>query len=100
MMGASRPGQATLAALWSGLLLVVVALQYMPTSLFSSMLETRRPRSRLHSHRAPEADPARQPAAVSLLSMVCRTRIDNCAILAAAAASSATVVRNARSSRE
>ena len=55
MMGASRPGQATLAALWSGPLLVVVALHYMPTSSFSSMLETRRPRSRLRSHRASEA---------------------------------------------
>ena len=56
----------------------------------------------IHAHVAIYANgqPARQPAAVSLLSMVCRTCSDNCAILAAAAASSATVVRNARSSRE
>ncbi len=58
------------------------------------------PRSRLHSHRASEGDPARQPTAVSPLSMVCRRRSDNCATFAAAAASSASVARNARSSRE
>ena len=110
MIGASRAGQATLAALLSGLLLIAVACGQGGTQVGGSYSTIdgipcdlgERVAFHIHAHLAIYANgqPARQPAAVSLLSMVCRTRSDNCAILAAAAASSATVVRNARSSRE